>query len=280
MYQTQENTVTVTVEEYDLEKSASDICPCDVPDVPGEGCTPGYWKIKSNDMDHCWCSEYYANPLLTQVYDPAALALYGETRKNSEGFADETLDDALDFKGGGDLEGAARKLLRHGTAALLNACTLNGGGNYPEDADMIIADINAALASEKPETINDLKNRYGCWNEGLPCTIDANCRDKEPPLDPPVLTCEDEDGVTNNNDGDGVTNENDECEDTPADEIVDPSNGCSIEQLVPCDGDWKNHGKYVKASSKVLKKFKKAGLITKFEKRALMKEKKRSDCGR
>jgi hypothetical protein len=158
-----------------------------------QGCTPGYWKIKSNDKDHCWCSYYYDNPLLTMVFDPAALALYNKTRKNSEGFTKETLDNALDFKGGGDLEGAARKLLRHGTAALLNACTLNGGGNYPVDADVIIADINAALASQTPKTINDLKNRYGCWNEGLPCTIDANCRDKEPPLDPPVLTCEDED---------------------------------------------------------------------------------------
>jgi hypothetical protein len=84
----------------------------------------------------------------------------------------------------------------------------------------------------------------------------------------------------NDDDGDGVTNENDECEDTPDGEIVDPSNGCSIEQLVPCDGDWKNHRKYVKASAKVLKKFKKKGLITKSEKKVLQKEKKRSDCGK
>ena len=35
----------------------------------------------------------------------------------SAGFTEETLDNALDFQGGGDLPGAARKLLRHGTAA-------------------------------------------------------------------------------------------------------------------------------------------------------------------
>jgi hypothetical protein len=180
------------------------------PIIDYQGCTPGYWKIKSNDKDHCWCSEYYANPLLTQVYDPAALAVYDETIKNSDGFKEETLDNALDFKGGDDLEGAARKLLRHGTAALLNDCTLNGGGNYPEDAAVIISNINAALASQTISTIDDLKNRYEIWNESEiedecigercvnsievcndddlvcepihNCTMDANCRDKEPAL--------------------------------------------------------------------------------------------------
>jgi len=140
----------------------SDTC---VPVVGYQGCTPGYWKIKSNDKDHCWCSEYYANPLLTQVYDPAALALYDKTKKNSQGFTKETLDNALKFKGGGDLEGAARKLLRQGTAALLNACTLNGGGNYAESADNIIANINEALLKQDIPTIDNLKNTYGNWNE-------------------------------------------------------------------------------------------------------------------
>jgi hypothetical protein len=149
--------------------------------VVGEGCTPGFWKIKSNDKPPCWCDTYISNPLLTEVYDPAALALYDATnKKNSDGFTKETLDDALDFKGGGDLEGAARKLLRHGTAALLNDCTLNGGGNYPASASAIISDINAALASQDIPTIDNLKNTYGNWNEDLPCTIDANCNDKDP----------------------------------------------------------------------------------------------------
>ena len=90
------------------------------------------------------------------------------------------MDDALDFKGGGDLEGAIRKLLRHGTAALLNACTLNGGGNYPQGAAAIISDINDAITSQDIETISNLKNQYGNWNECLPCTMSANCEDKDP----------------------------------------------------------------------------------------------------
>ncbi len=69
-------------------------------------------------------------------------------------------------------------------------------------------------------------------------------------------------------DGDGVLNDDDnECGFTPVDEIVDPSNGCSIEQLVPCDEDWKNHGKYVSALAKTTNGFVEQGLITEEEKR-------------
>jgi CubicO group peptidase (beta-lactamase class C family) len=81
-------------------------------------------------------------------------------------------------------------------------------------------------------------------------------------------------------DDDGVLNENDDCEDTPVGEIVNPSNGCSIEQLVPCNGNWKNHGQYVSASTKVLKSFVRQGLITKKGIKAFMKKKASSDCGK
>jgi hypothetical protein len=87
-------------------------------------------------------------------------------------------------------------------------------------------------------------------------------------------------------DDDGVLNEADECDDTPVGEIVDPS-GCSIDQLVPCEGpredsrkSRRNHGRYVAALKKVLKRFVSQGLITKEEIRAFMKEKASSDCGK
>ena len=166
---------------FELPVSANCPVPCDDPVY--EGCTPGFWKMKSNSKDHCWCSDYYANPKLTEVYDAAALALYKGTTKNSAGFKDEDLDNALDFKGGGDLEGAVRKMLRMGTAALLNACTLNGGGNYPESETAIIIRINDALRSQDINIINGVKSEYGDWNEDLPCTMDANCNDKESPDD-------------------------------------------------------------------------------------------------
>jgi hypothetical protein len=173
---------SVEVSSEGVSDTATDVCPCRE-ETGGEGCTPGYWKIKSNDKPPCWCDTYASNPKLTAVYDEAALALYdggGRKAKNSDGFTEETLDDALKFQGGGDLSGAARKLLRHGTAALLNACTLNGGGNYPESASTIISDINEALASQDIETIDNLKNTYGNWNECLPCTMSANCDSIDP----------------------------------------------------------------------------------------------------
>ncbi len=87
-------------------------------------------------------------------------------------------------------------------------------------------------------------------------------------------------------DDDGVLNEDDKCEDTPVDETVDPSNGCSIEQLVPCvgpreiTGPWRNHGQYVSAFTKTVNSFIKQKLIAKDEKRALMKIAASSDCGK
>jgi hypothetical protein len=192
-----ENTVTVTSEgETD---TATDVCPCEE-ETGGEGCTPGFWKQKNNrdyPEDSCWCDTYKSNPNLTEVYSEAALAaiphVSARKEKNSAGFTEETLDDALDFQGGGDLEGAVRKLLRHGTAALLNACTLNGGGNYPESASTIISDINAAIATQDIETIDNLKNSYGNWNECLPCTMNANCMDIDiEDAEEPEIQCTDD----------------------------------------------------------------------------------------
>lgn len=86
-------------------------------------------------------------------------------------------------------------------------------------------------------------------------------------------------------DGDGVLNESDECEFTPVGIIVDPSNGCSIEQLAPCEGprgtteDWKNHGKYVSSVAHATNSFVEQGLITEAEKDIIMSEAATSDCG-
>ena len=88
-----------------------------------------------------------------------------------------------------------------------------------------------------------------------------------------LVSCE------NDDDADGILNEDDECEDTPADEIVN-SYGCSIEQLVPCEGNWRNHGKYVSALAKTANEFMELELITEEEKDALMEETASSDCGK
>jgi hypothetical protein len=80
-------------------------------------------------------------------------------------------------------------------------------------------------------------------------------------------------------DNDGVPDSRDQCPDTPPGSIVN-SDGCSIDQLVPCDGPWKNHGQFVSAMAAVTRAFVDAGLITQAQRSALISEAARSGCGK
>ena len=71
----------------------------------------------------------------------------------------------------------------------------------------------------------------------------------------------------------------DQCPDTLPGEVVN-TNGCSIAQLVPCDGPWKNHGHYVMRVRLVSTQFVKASLLTRKQQRALIKEAVHSNCGK
>jgi hypothetical protein len=72
----------------------------------------------------------------------------------------------LDFKGGSSLDGARQILLRQAVAALLNAAHPNV--DYPKTTAGVIADVNAALASNNRSTIVALAttldgmNNLGC----------------------------------------------------------------------------------------------------------------------
>ena len=86
-------------------------------------------------------------------------------------------------------------------------------------------------------------------------------------------------------DEDGVQNGDDLCEFTSSGEVTDPSTGCSIDQLCPCDTPrgssepWKNHGKYVSCVSKTANSFRDAGLISEEDKGLLTSEAAESECG-
>ena len=86
-------------------------------------------------------------------------------------------------------------------------------------------------------------------------------------------------------DGDGVANNMDVCAGTPLDTVVD-NLGCSIDQLVPCDGpfgttqSWKNHGKYVSFVTKTAKSFQKQGLITDIVYDVIVSTAGESQCGK
>jgi hypothetical protein len=86
-------------------------------------------------------------------------------------------------------------------------------------------------------------------------------------------------------DNDGVPDDQDQCPNTPPGEVVN-AQGCSISQLVPCEGPreggtWRNHGEYVSAVARVSRDFKrKSGLITADERAQIMRAAANSDCGR
>jgi len=61
-------------------------------------------------------------------------------------------------------------------------------------------------------------------------------------------------------------------------DVVNES-GCSIDQLCPCDNDWKNHGKYVSCVSHATGDFVAAGLIDINETGQIVSDAAQSDCG-
>jgi hypothetical protein len=79
-------------------------------------------------------------------------------------------------------------------------------------------------------------------------------------------------------DSDGVPNAEDLCPDTPPGVVVD-ADGCSIAQLVPCNGPWTNHREYVQAVKAEAFRFWKEGRITQAERRAIDTETEQSNCG-
>ena len=80
-------------------------------------------------------------------------------------------------------------------------------------------------------------------------------------------------------DGDGVVNYLDHCQDTPRGAIVN-ANGCSIEQLCPCDGPWRNHAEYIMCVRETAREFSGTGLITDGERRRVLLRAAKSHCGR
>jgi len=80
-------------------------------------------------------------------------------------------------------------------------------------------------------------------------------------------------------DGDGVPDYLDECPGTPAGVAVD-AHGCSIEQLCPCAGQWKNHGEYVNCITKATASFQREGLIAAAAARTIVQTAASSDCGK
>ncbi len=87
-------------------------------------------------------------------------------------------------------------------------------------------------------------------------------------------------------DGDGVTNSSDLCPVTGLGEPVDGANGCSLDQLCPCEGPrgtseaWRNHGQYVACVARTTQNFVKQDLITGNERQLIIRKAAQSNCGK
>lgn len=107
-----------------------------------EGCTPGYWK-QPHHFDS-WPADIRPTD---KVSDHFRDDVYG----------DILLRDALAMKGGG-----CKALLRHGVAALLNACSPNV--DYGLTVPQVIGVYETALAGSRPDMEN-AKNGFRLLNE-------------------------------------------------------------------------------------------------------------------
>lgn len=124
--------------------------------APPQGCTPGYWK---NHTDS-WVTYESYHAVMDIIVFPTAL--YHE-------FAGVTIHQALSLKGGNGVEGAARILVRHAVAALLNV--RHSGVNYPLEKDQIKSLVNSALASLDRDQILAAATFLMTQNE-LGCPLD------------------------------------------------------------------------------------------------------------
>ena len=82
----------------------------------------------------------------------------------------------------------------------------------------------------------------------------------------------------NDTDGDDVIDADDKCLETILGIVVN-STGCSIEQICPCNNNWKNHGAYVKCIAHTSENFADAGLITYDDKDFIVSQAAQSYCG-
>lgn len=146
------HTVTIAEGETNLDQ---DFCLIDMPPFPpeGEGCTPGYWK---NHTDSWGPSGYAPGDLVGGVFDLSGYSM----------LASDTLLEALQYKGGNGLDGAARILLRAATAALLNASHPDVDSPW-EVSDLLLAVDNALATDDRSAILQmawvlDMDNNLGC----------------------------------------------------------------------------------------------------------------------
>jgi uncharacterized repeat protein (TIGR01451 family) len=146
----------------------AEICPepCD----GGQGCTPGFWK--NNGDKHgasAWCDLYSPSMRISDVFilnEPLVIRGKGKST-----ITDPTLLQALGANGGG-----VNAMVRHGVAAMLNACSecVKYPINNPWQVIFMIEDtLNGAPGAY---TVDELHAIFGANNEaGCPVNQHGAC---------------------------------------------------------------------------------------------------------
>jgi hypothetical protein len=79
-------------------------------------------------------------------------------------------------------------------------------------------------------------------------------------------------------DSDGVSDDLDQCPGTDPQAVVDVD-GCSVDDLCPCEDPWKNHGQYVACYQGAIQEFVDAGLISRATASSWRAAAAQSSCG-
>jgi hypothetical protein len=144
---------------------ANACCPVEYPG--GEGCTPGFWK--NNGDKHgasAWCDSFSPSMKISDVFflnEPLVIRGKGKST-----ITDPTLLQALDANGGG-----VNAMIRHGIAAMLNACS--PCVQYPINSPLqVIFMIEDALNGVGPYTIDELHAIFAGHNEDNPCPVNQH----------------------------------------------------------------------------------------------------------
>lgn len=123
-----------------------------------EGATPGFWKNKGVKVG--WPEPY----TIDMTLEDAGFIIPGGAMMDNPRrpvYSDDTLLDALNFKGGEGLSGMAQTLLRAAVAAVLNAA--HDEISYPLTVTDIIDEVNTLL-TEDSSSMEDFKDILDMYN--------------------------------------------------------------------------------------------------------------------
>jgi hypothetical protein len=153
-------------------KDANDCC-----EIPGggEGCTPGFWKNNADKWNaSAWCDLFSPSMKISDVFEldePLTIFIGGNPNKSSSYITDPTLLQALGANGGG-----VNAMIRHGVAAMLNACSdcVNYPNNDPFEIVLMIEDTLNGVPGAY--SVDELHYMFAGWNEyGCPVNQKGEC---------------------------------------------------------------------------------------------------------